>query len=105
MESNFHDLCYDLLHETMDRLIDAAATCEAHGDVLSIEPRADDDDRDATKLMKAQLQVGGGDDELPHLQQIIGHLSQLLIINGARQLVLANGEDQSIHTTPKQPQA
>ena len=104
MESNFHDLCYDLLHETMDRLIDAAATCEAHGDVLSIEPWADDDG-DATKLMKAQLQVGGGDDELPHLQAIISHLSQLLIINGARQLVLANGEDQSIQTTPKQPQA
>lgn len=97
-EDNYYNKVYQMLHLSVDRLVDAAATCEAHGDILSAE---DDDDEpeevdrssedqaevpkgSALKLLKAQLQVKGGDKDIPLLQALVFNCSGLLVEHKAR---------------------
>jgi hypothetical protein len=105
LEDPFYNDLYRVLHASMDRLIDAAATCEAHGDILSVDEDtleySDEDDEgdedegdqpkksqvggdDALRLLKAQIQAKGGDQDLPLLQGLITCSSNLLIKHHGR---------------------
>jgi len=97
----YHKRLHRLLHQTMDRLVDACAVCNAHGDILSAPD--DDDDLDdkamadegyeppsqashgsAIKLLKAQLQSKGGENDIPYYQGLINCTTNLLINHKAR---------------------
>jgi hypothetical protein len=94
----FYSNLYRILHQSLDRLIESCSTCEAHGDIL-LAPDDLEDDGDPTpssaivsaqkegsafKLLKAQLQTKGGDEDIPHLQAMISCASNLLIQHQAR---------------------
>jgi hypothetical protein len=110
----FYNKLYAVLHESMDRLVESCATCNVHGDILSAPDDDDyDDDLDenddptaspsqasdkgsAYKLLKAQIQTKGGDQDIGFLQGIINCSSNLLILHRTRELIK---ETHTHHTT------
>jgi hypothetical protein len=113
----FYRKLYSVLHESMDRLVESCATCNVHGDILSAPDDEDDDDLDenadpstlssqasdngsAYKLLKAQIQTKGGDQDIGFLQGIINCSSNLLILHRTRELIK---ETHTHHTTETQP--
>lgn len=96
----FYNNLYRILHQSIDRLIESCSTCQAHGDILSAPDDFDEDnegeppsvsalvaqDREgnALKLLKAQLQTKGGDEDIPHLQAMVSCASNLLIQHQSR---------------------
>jgi hypothetical protein len=84
----YDQLCYELLHESMDHLIDLGARCNAHSDVLEADEADDEDDQPSPiKVLKAQLHLDGAEDEVKEVQHLIQILSQLLITRHTRYVV------------------
>jgi hypothetical protein len=107
----FYRKLYSVLHESMDRLVESCATCNVHGDILSAPDDEDEDLEDddptappsqasdkgsAYKLLKAQIQTKGGDQDIGFLQGIINCSSNLLILHRTRELIK---ETHTHHTT------
>ncbi len=85
---DYDKLCYELLHESMDHLIDLGARCNAHSDVLGADEDDDEDDQPSPmKVLKAQLHLNGAEDEVSEIQQVIQILSALLITRHTRRVV------------------
>jgi hypothetical protein len=109
----FYRKLYAVLHESMDRLIESSAVCNVHGDILSVPDEDDlDEDDDPTapapqasnpgsayKLLKAQIQTKGGDQDIGFLQGIINCSSNLLILHRTRESI----KETHTHTTETQP--
>ena len=92
---------HSVLHQSMDRLIEAGAAIEAHSDILMTEDENEDGSPDqALKLFKAQIQVGGSEQDIAHLQALIMHCSNLLILNKSRSIVL----DSPLTTDEQRPE-
>jgi hypothetical protein len=113
---SYYRKLYDVLHQSVDRIIEAAATVQVHGDILSVDDDDDDDDDDfvevvrgdeeedpqgddtesspsggtALKLLKAQLQSKGGDKDIPLLQSLVSITSNLLILHSTRLKIQQN---------------
>ena len=87
--SDYDQLLYELLHESMDHIIDLGARCNAHSDVLEIEDEEDDEEGGPSPLrvFKAQLGLDGAEDEVKEVQQLIMILSQLLITRHNRGVI------------------
>lgn len=91
---DYDQLCYELMHTSLDHVIELAARCNAHSDVLAIE--ADDDPADEgphpIKVLRAQLGLEGADEEVQHVSHLIHLLTNLLICRHSRRV---------IHDTPR----
>lgn len=86
---DYDQLCYELMHTSLDHVIELAARCNAHSDVLAIE--ADDDPADEgphpIKVLRAQLGLEGADEEVQHVSQLIHLLTNLLICRHSRRVI------------------
>jgi hypothetical protein len=87
--SAYDQLLYELLHESMDHIIDLGARCNAHSDVLDIETEEEDEEGGPSpiRVLKAQLGLDGAEDEVKEVQQLIMVISQLLITRHTRQVI------------------
>lgn len=95
---DYDQLCYELLHESMDHLIDLGARCNAHGDVLSAdEDDPEEDQPSPIRVLKAQLQLDGAEDEVTEVQALIQVLSQILITRHTRRVVHHAPPDSTEH--------
>lgn len=87
---DYDALLYEALHESMDHLIDLGARCNAHADVLEADDDDSSDDSDGphpVKVLKAQLNLDGAEDEVQEVQRLIQVLSQILITRHTRRVV------------------
>jgi len=85
---DYDQLMHELLHASMDHLIDLGARCNAHSDVLDADEDDDEDDQPSPiKVLKAQLHLNGAEDEVREVQQLIQVLTQLLITRHTRRVV------------------
>lgn len=81
-------LAYELLHASMDHLIDLGARCNAHSDVLEADDTDSDDDQPSpVRVLKAQLGLNGAEDEIHEVQQLIQVLSAVLITRHTRRVI------------------
>jgi hypothetical protein len=88
---DYDQLMHELLHASMDHLIDLGARCNAHSDVLDADEEDDEDDQPSPiKVLKAQLHLNGAEDEVREVQQVIQVLSQLLITRHTRRVVYSD---------------
>jgi hypothetical protein len=91
---------YECLHQTMDHLIDLGARCNAHRDVLDADDddsRSDDDGPHPVKVLKAQLNLDGAEDEVQETQALIQILSQILITRHTRRVLNLSGNNPAPH--------
>jgi hypothetical protein len=85
---DYDAMLYEVLHESMDHLIDLGSRCNAHSDVLEADESDDEDDQPSPmRVLKAQLQLNGAEDEVSEVQALIQITSQLLITRHTRRVV------------------
>lgn len=87
---DYDQLIYEVLHSSMDHLIDLGARCNAHSDVIDIDEddlRDDDDGPHPLKVLRAQLGLNGAEEEVNHVQALISVTSNLLITRHARRVI------------------
>ena len=93
-EDEYKGQLYDLLHCSLDRLIDLGSRLEAHGDVLATHER-DEETGEITKLpdvhpeelLFAQLGVDGAEEEIEATQELVKIVSRIMIIRNARDII------------------
>ena len=93
-EEEYKGQLYDLLHCSLDRLIDLGSRLEAHGDVLATHER-DEETVEITKLpdvhpeelLLAQLGVDGAEEEIEATQELVKIVSRIMIIRNARDII------------------
>ena len=93
-EESYETKLYDLLHCSLDRLIDLGSRLEAHGDVLATHER-DVETGEITKLpdvhpeelLIAQLGVDGAEEEIESTQELVKIVSRIMIIRNARSII------------------
>ena len=85
----YDQLLYEVLHESMDHLIDLGAMCNAHSDVLGVDDEEADEDGGPSpiRVLRAQLNLDGAEDEVAEVQQSIQIMSQLLITRHSRRVI------------------
>lgn len=91
---NYDERLYELLHCSLDRLIDLGSRMEAHEDVLATHEE-DLETGEVTKLpdvhpeqlLMAQLGLDGAEDEAEITQKMIQLVSRIMIIRNARGLI------------------
>ena len=91
---NYDERLYELLHCSLDRLIDLGSRMEAHEDVLATHEE-DLETGEVTplpdchpeQLLKAQLGLDGAEDEAEITQKMIQLVSRIMIIRNARGLI------------------
>ena len=91
---NYDERLYELLHCSLDRLIDLGSRMEAHEDVLATHEE-DLETGEVTKLpdvhpeqlLMAQLGLDGAEDEAVITQKMIQLVSRIMIIRNARGLI------------------
>lgn len=92
--ANYDERLYELLHCSLDRLIDLGSRMEAHEDVLATHEE-DLETGEVTKLpdvhpeqlLMAQLGLDGAEDEAEITQKMIQLVSRIMIIRNARGLI------------------
>jgi hypothetical protein len=85
---DYDALAYELLHASMDHLIDLGARCNAHSDVLEADDTDPDDEQPSPiRVLKAQLGLNGAEDEVQEVQSLIQVLSQVLITRHTRRVI------------------
>jgi hypothetical protein len=92
--TNYDERLYELLHCSLDRLIDLGSRMEAHEDVLATHEE-DLETGEVTKLpdvhpeqlLMAQLGLDGAEDEAEITQKMIQLVSRIMIIRNARHIV------------------
>jgi hypothetical protein len=93
-EEEYKGQLYDLLHCSLDRLIDLGSRLEAHGDVLATHEQ-DEKTGEVTKLpdvhpeelLFAQLGVDGAEEEIESTQELVKVVSRIMIIRNARDII------------------
>ena len=93
-EAEYETQLYDLLHCSLDRLIDLGSRLEAHGDVLATHEQ-DEETGEVTKLpdvhpeelLLAQLGVDGAEEEIESTQELVKIVSRIMIIRNARNII------------------
>ena len=93
-ESKYEIQLYELLHCSLDRLIDLGSRLEAHGDVLATHEQ-DEETGEVTKLpdvhpedlLLAQLGVDGAEEEIEATQELVKLISRVMIIRNARNII------------------
>ena len=93
-EDEYKGQLYNLLHCSLDRLIDLGSRLEAHGDVLATHER-DEETGEITKLpdvhpevlLMAQLGVDGAEEEVEATQELVKIVSRIMIIRNARDII------------------
>jgi hypothetical protein len=93
-EADYEPQLYELLHCSLDRLIDLGSRLEAHGDVLATH-KEDEETGEVTKLpdvhpealLKAQLGVDGAEEEVEATQELVKIVSRIMIIRNARNII------------------
>ena len=93
-EADYEPQLYDLLHCSLDRLIDLGSRLEAHGDVLATHEE-DEETGEVTKLpdvhpealLMAQLGVDGAEEEIEATQELVKIVSRIMIIRNARNII------------------
>lgn len=94
---DYDALAYELLHASMDHLIDLGARCNAHSDVLEADDTDPDDEQPSPiRVLKAQLGLNGAEDEVQEVQALIQVLSAVLITRHTRR-VIHHGPSPSDH--------
>ena len=85
----YDQLLYEVLHESMDHIIDLGARCNAHSDVLEVDDEEADEDGGPSpiRVLRAQLNLEGAEDEVAEVQQTIQIMSQLLITRHSRRVI------------------
>jgi hypothetical protein len=91
---NYDERLYELLHCSLDRLIDLGSRMEAHEDVLATHEE-DLETGEVTplpdchpeQLLMAQLGLDGAEDEAEITQKMIQLVSRIMIIRNARGLI------------------
>jgi len=93
-QQNYEEQLYELLHCSLDRLIDLGSRLEAHGDVLASHEQDEETgeitklpDVHPEKLLMAQLGLDGAEDEAEITQKMIQSVSRIMIIRNARGLI------------------
>jgi hypothetical protein len=85
---DYDALAYELLHCSMDHLIDLGARCNAHSDVLDADDTDPDDEQPSPiRVLKAQLGLNGAEDEVQEIQRLIQILSAILITRHTRRVI------------------
>lgn len=85
---DYDALAYELLHASMDHLIDLGARCNAHSDVLEADDTDPDDEQPSPiRVLKAQLGLNGAEDEVQEVQSLIQILSAILITRHTRRVI------------------
>ena len=93
-EEEYKGQLYNLLHCSLDRLIDLGSRLEAHGDVLATHEQ-DEETGELTKLpdvhpeelLFAQLGVDGAEEEIESTQELVKIVSRIMIIRNARDII------------------
>ena len=93
-EDEYKEQLYDLLHCSLDRLIDLGSRLEAHGDVLATHEQ-DEETGEITKLpdvhpevlLMAQVGVDGAEEEIEATQELVKIVSRIMIIRNARDII------------------
>lgn len=91
---SYDERLYELLHSSLDRLIDLGSRMEAHEDVLATHEE-DLETGEVTplpdchpeQLLMAQLGLDGAEDEAEITQKMIQLVSRIMIIRNARGLI------------------
>lgn len=91
---DFDALVYTLLHESMDRLLELGAAINAHSDILDEEV----EQGSAEHLLRAQMGIEGGEEEIQMLQGLIQTTSNLLIQRRSRDLIIEDGIDRALNS-------
>jgi hypothetical protein len=85
---------YELLHCSLDRLIDLGSRLEAHGDVLAtheINVETGEQrplpDVHPERLLIAQLGLNGAEEEVEATQELVKVVSRIMIIRRSRNLI------------------
>lgn len=89
---DYDALVYTLMHESMDRLIEIAALCTAHDDILNEEIESGS----VEHLLRAQMGIENGEEEINLTQQLLATLSNLLIQRRARNVVIEDCLDRAV---------
>ena len=92
---------YELLHCSLDRLIDLGSRLEAHGDVLATHEK-DMETGEITELpdvhpedlFLAQLGLDGAEEEAESTQDLVKIVSRIMIIRNSREII-RQGHPQS----------
>lgn len=93
-QDDYEAQLYELLHCSLDRLIDLGSRLEAHGDVLATHEQ-DVETGEVTKLpdvhpetlLLAQLGLDGAEEEAESTQELVKVVSRIMIIRNARGLI------------------
>jgi len=93
-QSEYEEQIHQLLHLSLDQLIDIGARLNVHADVLATHEV--DEDGDMTempdvhpeKLLRAQMGVEGAEEEAEATQNLVKCLSGILIVRRSRQLII-----------------
>jgi hypothetical protein len=91
---NYEEQLYELLHCSLDRLIDLGSRLEAHQDVLATHEQ-DVETGELTKLpdvhpetlLLAQLGLDGAEAEVEATQELVKVVSRIMIVRKARNLI------------------
>jgi len=93
-EESYEAKLYDLLHCSLDRLIDLGSRLEAHGDVLATHEQDIQTgvlvklpDVHPEELLIAQLGVDGAEEEIESTQELVKIVSRIMIIRNARSII------------------
>jgi hypothetical protein len=93
-QDDYEAQLYELLHCSLDRLIDLGSRLEAHGDVLATHEK-DMETGEITELpdvhpedlLLAQLGLDGAEEEAESTQELVKIVSRIMIIRNARELI------------------
>jgi hypothetical protein len=89
---DYDALVYTLLHEAMDRLIELAAVVTSHSDILDEEV----EQGSAEHLLRAQMGIENGEEEIDLTQKLIHTTSNILIQRRARDVIIEDGLDRAL---------
>jgi hypothetical protein len=93
---DYEDTLHGLLHVALDQLIHIGSLMEAHSDILATHEVDDEGNMEKLpdvhpeKLLKAQLNLDGVEDEAEATQDLVRTVSRILIVRRARQLIQSN---------------
>lgn len=90
---------HSVLHLAMDRLIELGSLLNIHHDILD----EDEEAGSANQLLRAQIGIQNGEDEIEQLQALIQCTSRLLIERNARSVIIDDVVGYAINAVPESP--
>lgn len=92
-QQQYEECLYNLLHLSLDQLIDIGAHLNLHSDILSTHEVDDEGvttelpDVHPERLLRAQMGIEGAEEEMDSTQSLIKYVSSILITRRVRQLL------------------